>query len=172
MRTFALYGDLHTGQWHAFWALLRRPNQSILAPHDLLFFLLPRSLAGTVSYAVLQLVITYLLLAYAIGKAASVLNRPAWAPVIFLLVSVNNIALTEFYDFYLDMMFCSFVLLVIAFQMNAWKENRAQTSMLSGALLGLLFFREIGQCSPDPGDLRSLRTLLCGHRAGIGRDER
>jgi hypothetical protein len=140
MRTFAVYGDLHAGQWHAFWELLERPNQSILAPHDFLFFMLPASLAGTASYTALQVVTTYLLLAYAVGKVAGILNRPAWAPVVFLFVSVNNIALIDFYDFYLDMMFGAFVLLVIAFQMNAWKENRAQASILSGALLGLLFF--------------------------------
>jgi len=140
MRTFALYGYLHTGQWDEFGKLLARPAQSILPPHDLLFFLLPASLAGTVTYAALLEGTTFLLLAYAVGKAAQVLNRPAWAPVIFLLVSVNNIALMDFYDFYLDMMFCAFGFLVIALQMNAWKENRTQTSMVSGVALGLLFF--------------------------------
>jgi hypothetical protein len=140
IRAFALYGDLHTGQWGPFWRLLVRPSQSILPPHDLLFFLLPGSLAGTASYAALQNITTYLMLAYAIAKSAQVLGRPAWAPVIFLLVSVNNIALIDFYAFYVDMTFMAAGFLVIALQMNAWKENRALISFLSGLALGLLFF--------------------------------
>ncbi len=140
IRAFALYGYLHTGQWGAFWKLLVRPSQSILPPHDVLFFLLPAGFAGTVSYAILQNLTTYLILAYAGWKAALVLERPAWAPIIFLLVGVNNIALIDFYDFFVDALFMAVGFWVIALQMNAWKEDRAATGFLSGLALGLLFF--------------------------------
>jgi hypothetical protein len=140
MRAFALYGFLHSGQWAQFADLLSRPNQSILPPHDVLFFLLPKSLAGTGAYVALQNGVTHLMLAYAIFLMAQLLNRPAWAPVIFLLCAVNNIALTDFYAFYLDMSFLSVGLLAIAFQMKAWSENSASTSLTAGVLLGLLFF--------------------------------
>jgi hypothetical protein len=139
MRAFALYGFLHTGQWAKFGELLARPNQSILPLHAVLFFMLPKSLAGTAAFVALQNVATYLLLAYAVFMMSQVLNRPAWAPVVFLLGAVNNIALTDFYAFYLDMSFLSVGLLVVAFQMKAWSENRAPTSLLAGVFLGLLF---------------------------------
>jgi hypothetical protein len=140
MRAFALYGFLHTGQWARFADLLSRPTQSILPPHDVLFFLLPKSLAGVGTYMALQNGVTYLVLAYAISLMARILNRPDWAPVIFLLCAVNNIALTDFYAFYLDMSFLSAGLLAVAFQMKAWSENSAATSVIAGVLLGLLFF--------------------------------
>src|SRR5476649_1464842 len=61
MRAFALYGYLHTGQWDYFWKLLTSPNQSIFPLHYLLFLILPKALAGTASYVVVQNVTTYLL---------------------------------------------------------------------------------------------------------------
>ncbi len=140
MRTFALYGFLHTGQWSQFVDLLTRPCQSILAPHDLLFFLLPRSLAGVAAYVTLQNGVTNLLLAYGVHVLSQVLNRPAWAPAIFLLCAVNNIALTDFYAFYLDMSFLAVGLLAIAFQMKAWSGNHTSTSAIAGALVGSMFF--------------------------------
>ena len=139
LRAFALYGYLHTGQWGEFGALLVRPGQSILAPHDALFFLLPRVLAGPESYALLMCLTTWLLLAYAIVQAAGALGRPAWAPVVFLLAGFNNVALIDFYAFFRDPLFCACAFLVIAWQMRAWKEQRVMLSLLSGAGLGLLF---------------------------------
>ena len=140
LRTFALYGHLHTGQWGEFGRLLVRPGQSILAPHDVLFFLLPQGLAGPVSYPLLLNVTTWLLLACAIVEAARVLDRPAWAPAIFGLCAFNNLAWIDFYAFFREMTFCACAFLIIAWQMRAWKTERLAASLLSGAGLGLLFF--------------------------------
>ena len=140
MRGFALYGYLHTGQWSDFWKLLHSPYQSVLPLHYLLFFSLPQEFAGVDSYVFAQNITTYFLLAYAVFKMTLVLNRPEWAPAIFLLCSVNNIALTDFYAFFLDVEFLSLGLLVIAWQMEAWKEKRVPSSILSGLGLGLLFW--------------------------------
>jgi hypothetical protein len=147
MRTFALCGFLHTGQWGEFWHLLSRPVQSILPLHDLLFFLLPSGMAGAVSYVALQNFTTYLLLAYAIYKITEALNRTEWAPAIVLLCCVNNVALTDFYAFFLDMNFMALGLLVIAWQMHAWREKRASFSVLAGLGLGLLFWTKPANAS-------------------------
>jgi hypothetical protein len=140
MRAFALYGYLHTARWDSFWTLLGRPNQSLLPPLDLLFFLLPKALAGTAAYVILLNGTTYLVLAGAVFLMARVLRRPAWAPAVFILCSVNNIALIDFYAFYLDMPFLALALLTIAFQMKAWSGSGRATAVIAGILLGLLFF--------------------------------
>jgi hypothetical protein len=139
IRAFVLYGYLHTGQWDNFWKLLSSPNQSILPLHYLLFFSFPQAFAGVTSYVFAQNITTYLLLAYAVFKMAQVLNRSEWAPAIFLLCSINNVALTDFYAFFLDGEFFALGLLVIALQMEAWKEKQASICILSGIGLGLLF---------------------------------
>jgi hypothetical protein len=140
MRTFALYGFLHTGQWSEFWRLLSRPVQSVLPLHDLVFFLLPPSLAGAVSYLTIQNFATYLLLAMAVHKMATVLSRPEWAPAVLLLCCVNNVALIDFYAFFLDMIFFALGLWTIACQMEAWRDKRGLSSVLAGLSLALLFW--------------------------------
>jgi hypothetical protein len=140
MRAFALYGYLHTGQWDNFGKLLESPSQSIIPIHYLLFFICPRAIAGVAGYGVAQNITTYLLLAYAVFKLSQLFNRPEWAPAIFLLCAVNNVALTDFYAFYMDGEFLSLGLLVIVLQMKAWSGKRVLFSILSGIGLGLLFW--------------------------------
>ena len=141
IRTFALYGFLHTGQWTAFWQLLARPSQAVLPPHDLLFFLLPRAVAGGPgTYLILQYLTTYLILAAAINLTSRLLHRPEWAPFVVLLCGVNNIVLTDFYTYYLDMTLFAVSLLALAFQMKAWSDKRDEVSILSGVTLALVFW--------------------------------
>ena len=139
LRGFALYGYLHTGQWTPFWKLLNSPCQSVCPLHYLPFFLLPQGLAGVGSYILFLNLTTYLLLAYAIVKLCQVVQRPEWAPAIFLLCSVNNLALDDTYAFYLDMEFIALGMLVIAWQMEAWRGERVSRSVLASVGLGLLF---------------------------------
>ena len=140
IRGFALYGYLHSGQWINFWNLFERPNQSICPLHYLVFFVLPQSLAGTSSYVIIQDFVTFLILAFAVWKLCHVLRRPEWAPVIYLLCSVNNVALSDFNLFYLDMEFFALGLLSIALQVSAWEKRRFFGSFLSGLTLGSLFW--------------------------------
>lgn len=139
-RAFALYGYLHTSQWTNFWHLLTRPSQSILPLHDLVFFVLPPSIAGTTSYLALQNLVTYLLLAYATYLMTRALNRPAWAPPILLLFCVNNIALTDSYAFFFDMPFFALGLFTLALQVIAWRKKLFRFSLFFGLGLGLLFW--------------------------------
>jgi hypothetical protein len=140
IRGFTLYGFLHSGQWAQFWNLFCRPNQSICPPHYLLFFILPQALAGTTAYILSQNLVVYFLLVAAIFKLCEALNRKEWAPAIFLLCAVNNLALTDYFYFYLDMEFLSVGLYVVALQLTAWRDKTASPSILSGSALGLLFW--------------------------------
>jgi len=140
MRAYALYGYLHTGQWHNFWSLLASPNQSILAVHYLPFFLLPHALAGFASYVALQNLTTFLMLAYAVFSISDVVGRKEWAPIALLLCAVNNVALSDFYSFFLDMQFLALGLLTLALQMKAWQSRDILFRVLSGFGLGALFF--------------------------------
>lgn len=139
-RAFALYGFLHTGQWGAFVRLLGEPVQSVCALHYLPFFILPQFLAGIAGYTIAQYGVTYFLLAWAVSRLCRILERPAWAPAIFLLCAVNNLALTNVYAFYLDMEFFAAGLLVISWQLGAWLAPGMRHSLLSGVGLGLLFW--------------------------------
>ena len=140
MRAFALYGFLHTGQWVRFWELLTHPAQSVLAPHDVVFFLLPHFAAGAVSYVIVLYATTYGMLAAGVVMTSRELNRAEWAPVILLFCGINNVALIDFYSFYIDMQFLAAALLGLAWQIKAWNERQAWASLLAGAMVGALFF--------------------------------
>jgi len=140
MRGFTLYGYLHSGQWSHFWTLLNHPNQSICPLHYLLFFILPQALAGMAAYVLSQNLVIYLLLAAATFKLCQALSRAEWAPAIFLLCAVNNLAQTDYFFFYLDMEFFSAGLFAVAWQLMAWREERPSKSILSGMALGLPFW--------------------------------
>jgi len=140
IRGCALYGFLHAGEWSRFWELLTSPEQSICPLHYLVFFLVPRVIVGVWSYIVAQGLVTFLLLAYGIYKLCRVLKRPEWAPGIFLFCSVSNVALNDVFIFYLDMEFFAVGLVSIAFQVEAWERRSVRNSILSGLVLGLLFW--------------------------------
>ena len=138
-RAFALYGFLHTGQLGNFFDLLCHPHQSICTPCQLLFFLMPKFLAGTRCYYFLQILTANLLLAWAMIELTETLARPQWGPPVFLLCAVNNVALTDFYAFYVDMTFFALGLWVIARQVQAWQLHTRAASLVAGAGLASLF---------------------------------
>jgi len=140
IRGFTLYGYMHSGQWAQFWTLLRHPNQSICPLHYLPFFAIPQALAGIAAYTLSQNLVVYLLLAAATFKLCQTLDRAEWAPAIFLLCAANNLALTDYYFFYLDMEFFAAGLFAVACQLAAWREASASKSILSGLALGLPFW--------------------------------
>lgn len=139
-RAFALYGYLHTGQWSKFGDLLTSPKQGIAPLHYWLFFLLPKAWAGVATYVTIQLLSTYILLGVAIWRLCCVLNRPAWAPAIFLMCAVQNFALDHAYAFFLDMPFTALGILALSWQIDAWRKQGLVPSVLSGMGLGLLFW--------------------------------
>jgi len=139
-RAFALYGYLHTGQGGKFWELLTSPKQSLAPLHYWLFFLVPQAWAGLAAYAALQLATTYFLLAVAVWKLCRVLERPEWAPAIFLLCAVQNYSLDYSYSFLLDMPFFALATLILAWQIEAWREPALRRSALTGIGVGFLFW--------------------------------
>jgi hypothetical protein len=83
---------------------------------------------------------TFLLLALAVDKLCRALAREEWAPAIFLLCAVNNVALTDYFFFYLDMDFFSLGVYSVALQVVAWRSHKSSDSIISGLGLGLLFW--------------------------------
>jgi hypothetical protein len=138
-RAFALYGFLHSGQFEQFWNLFTLPRQTLLPPQYPLFFLVPRSLAGLIAYGWVQLLCNFGLLAVASWNLCRVLERPAWAPALFLLAGCENYSFDYPYFFFLDLTFCALTTLALSFQIGAWKNPGARTSLLSGLGVGLLF---------------------------------
>ena len=139
-RAFALYGYLHTGQWGKFWDLFTSPRETIAPFHYWIFFLLPQAWAGMATYAAIQLLSTYLLLAVAVWKLCKTLDRMEWAPALFLLCSVQTFTLDYAYSFFIDMPFCAMGILTLAWQIQAWREPSFNRRILSGVGAGLLFW--------------------------------
>jgi len=139
-RAFALYGYLHSGQWRNLGELFTSPKQVLAPLHYWIFFLVPQNWAGPTSYCVIQLLCTYLLLAFAIWKICHVLQRDEWAPGVFLLSGVQNFSMDYAYSFHMDMVFFASEVMAVAWQLDAWKKRRLVNSVLSGLGPGLLFW--------------------------------
>ena len=85
LRGMTLYGYLHSGQWAQFWDIFNLPNQSLAPLHYWVFFLVPQSWAGMVSYGVVQAGATYGLLAFGLWALCRALDRPEWTVALFSL---------------------------------------------------------------------------------------
>jgi hypothetical protein len=140
MRAFTLYGYLHTGEWAKFWDLFTLPRQSIAPLHYWIFFLLPQALAGITAYGIIQAATTYALLAVGSCGLCRALDRPAWAPALFLLCAAQNISLDFSYFYFVDLPFYAFGTVALAWQMRAWRELTWRSAVLSGLGAGLLFW--------------------------------
>jgi hypothetical protein len=140
IRTFALYGYLHTGQWSSFWHLLTHPYQSVFPLHYLPFLALPSMLAGAPTYILTLDLTAYFLLAAGVFKLCQALERKEWAPAVFLLCGVNNVALTDYFHFYMDMEFFALSACVTALQVVAWRSTKSRDGFISGLTLRLLFW--------------------------------
>lgn len=140
LRALSLYGFLHAGHGHAFWDELTSPSQSLLPPHDLLFFLVPNALASVALYGLLKTLVTAALLAVALFLLCHELERPAWSPALFLLCVMQNVTLDSSYFYFADTPFMAVVALSLAFQIRAWRRPDWRNALLSGLGAALPFW--------------------------------
>ena len=140
MRCMTLYGFLHSGHWSQFWNVFTLPKQSLAPLHYWIFFLLPQGWASFTAYGVIQVVTTYGLMVLGAWQLCRTLDREEWTPAFFLLCAAQNISIDYSYFYFADVPFMSLGMLVLAWQMRAWREPGWRWSLLSGAGAGLLFW--------------------------------
>lgn len=140
LRGMTLYGFLHTGQWTQFWDLFTVPRQSLAPPYYWIFFLVPQSWASLTSYGIIQAATTYGLMAIGSWLLCRALDRAVWSPALFLLCASQNVSLNVSSFYYADVPFCAVGMIVLGWQVQAWREGSWRNSLLSGAGVGLMFW--------------------------------